>query len=354
MTLKARPGGRIKGRGAGQNPRNRFETLSYEKESWTNADPGPATEFFRDNSRSIISYNDSPDVGFDASVNPYRGCEHGCAYCFARPNHEYLGFSAGLDFESRILVKSDAAKLLRRELGQSRWRPQPIAMRGVTDPYQPLERSLELARRCLEVLAEYRNPVVLITKSDLVVRDCDILESMASWQGSLVFLSVTTLDRTLGRQMEPRAATPARRLSAIRALSDRGIPVGVLAAPMVPGLTDHEIPAILAGARQAGAGFAGYIPLRLPYGVSDLFEEWLAQNVPGKKEKVLNRIQSIRSGRMNDPGFVTRMSGHGPYAKQMKDLFDLGCQQTGLNRSVPKLSVSQFQVPASAQASLFS
>ena len=351
--MNAKSGDLIRGRGAGQNPRNRFETLTYEKESWTGEDPGPSTEFLKDHTRTIIAYNDSPDVGFDASVNPYRGCEHGCVYCFARPNHEYLGFSAGLDFETRILVKDDAPELLGRELGHSGWKPQPIAMSGVTDPYQPIERHLGLTRRCLEVLAEYRNPVVLITKSDLVIRDADILESMASWQGSLVFLSITTLEPTLSGQMEPRAATPRRRLASIEALTSRGVSVGVLAAPMVPGLTDHELPAILSAAAQAGACFAGYIPLRLPYGVGQLFEDWLTQHVPGRREKVLGRIQSIRGGRMNDAQFGSRMSGEGPYAKEMKDLFELGCRRAGLNQSRPALSVSDFRPPSGPQRSLF-
>jgi DNA repair photolyase len=343
----------MKGRGVEENPRNRFETLEYRREDWTSDDPGPSTRFLSDNTRSIIATNNSPDVGFDASVNPYRGCEHGCAYCFARPNHEYLGFSAGLDFESRILVKEDAPELLAVELARRAWKPQPVAMSGVTDPYQPIERRLELTRRCLSVLARFRNPAAIITKSDLVLRDRDLLGEMAGWNGALVHLSITTLDPVLGRAMEPRAATPGKRLEAIRGLAAAGIPVGVLVAPVVPGLTDHEIPAILAAAAQAGARFAGYVPLRLPYGVGEIFEAWLTRHVPLQKDKVLHRIESIREGRRNDPDYGTRMTGSGAFAAQVGDLFRLGCRQSGLNRAAFQFNVSAFAPPGGRQISLF-
>ena len=348
----ARPNSGVRGRGTDLNPRNRFESISFEKDTWTEDDPLPSTEFLRDHSRSIIAYNESPDVGFDASVNPYRGCEHGCIYCFARPNHEFLGFSAGLDFETRILVKQDAPDLLSCELVDPAWRPQTIAMSGVTDPYQPVERRLGLTRRCLEVLRDFRNPVVIITKNDLVTRDVDILGDMAGWDGSLVFVSVTSLEAELSRAMEPRATAPERRIRAIEKLSAAGVPVGVLAAPIVPGLTDHEIPAILERAADAGARFAGYIPLRLPYGVADLFEHWLETHVPEKKDKVMARVRAIRGGRPNDPRYRSRMRGTGPYAAQMKSLFELGCRRGKLNRDTPVLSVESFRRPEPLQKSL--
>ena len=349
MKSESRP----KGRGVAENPRNRFETLFYERDGWSEDDPAPTTRFLRDQSRSIISRNESPDVGFDASVNPYRGCEHGCIYCFARPNHEYLGFSAGLDFETRIMVKDDAPELLEKELSSRAWSPQVIALSGVTDPYQPIERRLGLTRRCLEVLAEFQNPTVIITKSDLVVRDADVLGQMAEWDGCAVFVSVTTLDSTLGRRLEPRAAQPGRRLRAIEQLSDSGIPTGVLAAPIIPGLTDHELPAILDAARRSGARFAGYIPLRLPHGVGQLFENWLEDNFPARKSKVMHRILEMRGGRINDPNYKTRMRGEGAHAAQMKQMFDIACRKVGLNETEPKLSAEEFRGPVSPQRSLF-
>lgn len=340
------------GRGTATNPRNRFEPLTLEREAWSEEDPALSTEFLADTTRSLITYNDSPDVGFDASINPYRGCEHGCVYCFARPNHEYLGMSAGLDFESRILVKRDAPDILRRELSQRKWTPQPIAISGVTDAWQPVERRLGLTRRCVEVLAEFRNPVVVITKNDLVARDAHLFHDMATWDGAAVFLSVTTLDPELARKMEPRAASPGRRLDAIGRLSAAGVPVGVLAAPMIAGLTDHEMPSILAEAARAGARFAGYIPLRLPYGVSELFEDWLERNAPWRKAKVLSHIRSLRAGKLNDARFGHRMRGEGAYAGEMRDLFRLGCRRAKLEMSPPALSADRFRVPG-PQGSLF-
>src|SRR6266566_2666709 len=252
-----------RGRGAASNPANRFETLSYHSSDWDEPeDPAPQTLFLKDDTRTIINYNDSPDVGFSASINPYRGCEHGCIYCFARPNHEYLGFSAGLDFESKILVKEDAPDLLRRELMSKRWEPQVLAISGVTDAYQPIERRLKLTRQCLQVLVEFRNPVVIITKNELVARDIDLLAELARVDGALVFVSVTSLDPELARELEPRASQPARRLAAIETLAAAGVPVGTLIAPVIPGLTDHEMPSIISAVARAGAVAAGYVPLR--------------------------------------------------------------------------------------------
>ena len=345
---------RIHGRGAASNPQNRFEKTSYQVSEWDEpGDPSPHTVFLKDETRSIINYNDSPDVGFAASINPYRGCEHGCIYCFARPNHEYLGFSAGLDFETKILVKEDAPELLRRELSSRNWEPQVIAISGVTDAYQPVERRLKLTRRCLEVLVEFRNPIVIITKNELVTRDIDLLREFARFDGALVFISVTSLDGELARELEPRAPQPARRLAAIQALSQAGIPTGALVAPVIPGLTDHEMPAIISAAAQAGALAAGYVPLRLPYGVAPLFEEWLTLHRPLRKDKILSHVRSIRGGRLNDPNFGSRMQGSGPYAEQIADLFEVSCRKAGLNSARPKLSVAAFHRPGPAQLPLF-
>ena len=254
-------------RGAASNPANRFEQIHLERdEDWNpEEDALPTTKFFHDRTQKILSSNDSPDIGFTYSLNPYRGCEHGCIYCYARPFHEYLGFSSGLDFETRILVKEDAPELLRRELTSPRWQPKLLALCGVTDAYQPIERTLQITRRCLPVLAEFRNPVGVITKNHLVTRDRDILCGLAGFDAAAVFLSITTLDRELARVLEPRASQPEGRLAALRELSQAGIPVGVMVAPTIPGLTDHEMPAILQAARDAGARFAGYVLLRLPH-----------------------------------------------------------------------------------------
>ena len=346
---------RRRGRGAPANPPNRFEPLWYSRDpEWNDLeDPALETQFFKDTSRSIITYNDSPDVGFDASINPYRGCEHGCSYCYARPTHEYLGFSAGLDFESRILVKARAPELLRRELSSPRWKPQVLAMSGVTDAYQPIERRLQLTRRCLEVLAEFRNPVVIITKNHLVTRDVEVLSELAQHQAARVFLSVTTLDGSLSRVMEPRASHPLRRLAAIEMLSQAGVPTGVLVAPVIPGLTEHELPSIIAAAAQAGAKAAGYVTLRLPHGVGPLFEQWLTQHFPDRKDKVLHRVRAMRGGQLNDPRFGSRMRGEGIFAEQIAALFTLACRKASLDGRGPALSTAAFRVPSNSQLSLF-
>src|SRR5438067_13698111 len=343
-----------RGRGAASNPANRFERLSYHSSDWAEPeDPAPQTLFLKDDSRTIINYNDSPDVGFSASINPYRGCEHGCIYCFARPNHEYLGFSAGLDFESKILVKENAPDLLRRELLSPKWEPQVIAISGVTDAYQPVERRLQLTRRCLEVLVEFQNPIVIITKNELVTRDIDLLSKLARLDAALVFVSVTSLDGELARELEPRASQPSRRLAAIEQLAQAGVPVGTLIAPVIPGLTDHEMPAIISAVAKAGAVAAGYVPLRLPYGVAPLFEEWLTLHRPLQKEKILNRIRDIRGGRLNDPNFGSRLHGSGPYAEHISELFEVCCRKAGLNSSRPILSAKAFRRPGPPQMRLF-
>lgn len=344
----------LKGRGASENLRNRFESFEWVREREEGEEEsGPATLFLKDRSRSIISRNDSPDVGFSASLNPYRGCEHGCIYCYARPTHEYLGFSAGLDFESKILVKENAPELLRKELSSPHWVPQVLAMSGVTDCYQPVERRLKITRRCLEVLAEFRNPVGIITKNFLVTRDLDFLKILAEHDAVAVFISITTLDDDLRKKMEPRTSPPARRLQAIEALSRAGIPVGVLTAPIIPALNDSEIPSILKAAAERGARYAGYVMVRLPYAVAPLFEQWLETHFPERKEKVLHRIEEVRGGKRNDPRFSSRMRGEGFYADHVADLFRVAARKAGIDGRGPELSTRSFRKPSGPQMSLF-
>ena len=342
----------IHGRGTAENPPNRFEPLHVEKdEDFLDgeelAEFSPSTRFFKETARSIISRNDSPDVGLTATINPYRGCEHGCIYCYARPTHEYLGFSSGLDFETKIIAKENAPELLRKELQRPQWKPQVLGMSGITDCYQPLERRLQLTRRCLEVLAEFRNPVAVITKNYLVTRDIDVLKKLAEFECAVVFISITTLNADLQRVMEPRAAHPRRRLEAIRQLAGAGIPVGVNVAPVVPGLTEHELPSIVGAAVEAGAAAAGYVVLRLPYSVAHLFEEWVTRHFPDRKDKILNRIRSIRGGKLNDPNFNSRMEGQGIYAREIAALFALACKKSGIaERENSGLSTRHFRRPA--------
>ncbi|HUP21255.1 MAG TPA: PA0069 family radical SAM protein [Gemmatimonadota bacterium] len=336
----------LRGRGAAHNPPNRFVPIEVVADEWIDEEsPPPDTQYFKDASRSIIATNDSPDVGFEASVNPYRGCTHGCNFCYARPTHEYFGLSAGLDFETKIFVKEDAPALLRKALSSPKWEPKTIVMSGVTDAYQPIERKLGITRGCLQVLGEFRNPVGIVTKSHLVTRDADLLGELAAHNAAIVNLSITSLRNEIQRAMEPRAASPARRLEAIRKLSEAGIPTGVMVAPVVPGLTDHELPAILEAAAQAGAVRAGWIMLRLPHGVKEIFEDWLARHFPDRKDKVLNRLRSLRGGGLNDPRFGSRMRGDGPYAEQVRSMFDVACRRTGLNRQAVRLSTAAFRRP---------
>ncbi|HTL58469.1 MAG TPA: PA0069 family radical SAM protein [Candidatus Limnocylindrales bacterium] len=341
-------------RGAASNPPNRFEKIHFEPDP--DADPEqqplPGTQFLRDLSQTIIAYNDSPDVGFEASINPYRGCEHGCIYCYARPFHEYLGFSAGLDFETRIMVKQNAPELLRQELSSPKWKPQVIAISGVTDCYQPIERRLKLTRGCLQVLAEFRNPVALITKNQLVTRDIDLLADLARNHAAMVFISLTTLDAELRRVMEPRTSPPGARLSAIETLSRAGVPVGVLLAPVIPGLTDHEIPALLKAAAAAGARTASFVMLRLPHAVAPLFEQWLERHFPDKKDKVLSRLRSMRQGKLYESAFGKRMRGEGIFADQISRMFRVARRKAGLPEDAPELSTAAFRRPEQAQLRL--
>jgi DNA repair photolyase len=344
-----------KGRGAPSNPRGRFEQRWTEPDpEWNHAeDPAPETRLLHDATGSVLSKNDSPDIPFDLSLNPYRGCEHGCSYCYARPSHEYLGLSAGLDFETRIVVKEAAPRLLRRELSRRRYAPQTIAPSGVTDPYQPVERRLGLTRACLEVLAEFRNPVVVITKNHGVTRDADLLADLAVHEAAAVNLSITSLDDDLARALEPRASRPARRLRAIETLAQAGVPVGVMVAPVIPGLNDHEVPAILRAAADAGAGWAGWVMLRLGHGLKELFEQWLAEHRPLAREKVLARIRAVRGGRLNDTRWGVRQRGEGPYAEQVAALFASGRKAAGLAARGPALSAAAFRRAGGAQLELF-
>lgn len=348
------PSGPPRGRGALSNPTPRFERLHLESDPDEPPDESPrrATEYYRDVSETLINYNDSPDIGFEASINPYRGCEHGCIYCYARPTHEYLGFSAGLDFESRILVKDRAPQLLRKELSSPRWKPQVIALSGVTDPYQPVERRLQLTRQCLEVLVEFRNPVGIVTKNHLVTRDLDLLAQLAQWQASMVYVSVTTLDAELAARMEPRTSQPQHRLDAIARLATAGVPVGVMVAPVIPGLTDHEMPNILKAAAEAGAKQAGYVLLRLPYGLSNLVPEWLRAHYPQRADKVLNQLRSMREGRLNGSEFGSRFEGTGLLAEQIAQMFRIACQRNGINQEPVSLSATSFRPPGGIQLEL--
>src|SRR6266496_858020 len=341
----------VRGRGASWSPANRFEKLHVDLTDIDCVDVDPAiekqprrpTQYFRDGTKSIITRNISPDVGFETSLNPYRGCEHGCIYCYARPTHEYLGFSAGLDFESKIMVKTDAPELLRAELESPHWQPQVLVMSGVTDPYQPVERKLKITRGCLEVLAKVRNPVAIITKNRLVTRDVDLLRELAKFDAAAVNISVTSLDSKLQRVLEPRTSSPEARLEAVKQLRAAGIPVGVMVAPIIPGLTDHEAPKILEACAQAGAQFAGYTIVRLPWAVAPLFERWLEEHFPDRKEKVLGRIRDLRgNGRLNNSEWHTRMTGEGIFAEQIASLFEVGRRRAGIGER-PKLSTAAFR-----------
>lgn len=351
----AKPPKPIKGRGTSDNPVNRFEGnyIDYDVDEETGEKPSPKTRLIKDTTKSVITYNKSEDIGFNASINPYRGCEHGCIYCYARPYHEYLGYSSGLDFESKIVVKHDAPDLLRKELSKRSWKPQVIAMSGVTDIYQPVERKLELTRGCLEVLSDFRNPVGLITKNHLITRDIDLLSKLNDYHCVNVTISVTTMDNELTGVMEPRTSRPNRRIETIQKLADAGIPVGVNVAPIIPGLTDHECVDILEKAATAGAIYAGYTIIRLPYKVKDLFSEWLGQHYPGRKKKVLRKILNIRDGKLNNTEWGKRMRGEGDLAKQISDLFKVHTKRLGLNEQSRILSTDHFIRRTGSQLNIF-
>lgn len=341
----------LRGRGVSENPTNRFEHLHVEDDS-TEEYPN-ATTFLRDNTQSILSTNNSPDLGFRKSLNPYRGCEHGCSYCYARPTHEYLGFSAGLDFETRILIKERAPQLLQATLSSPKWKPECLMMSGVTDCYQPIEKKLEITRNCLKILAEFRNPVSIITKNFLVTRDLDHLKTLAHYQATAAFLSITSLDNTLTRILEPRASAPSLRLKAIETLRSANIPVGVSISPVIPCINDHEIPSILNAAASAGAQYAFYIMLRLPHGVKELFAHWLEHHFPKRKEKTLTLIREMRGGQLNDTRFSHRFRPTGPYAEHIRSLFEIWKQKTGFLQDDPELSTHAFRKIEPNQLELF-
>ena len=345
-----------KGRGAQFNPENRFDEIKIELDAEFNPekDISPLkTQFFQDCTKSILNQSDSPDLGPMTTLNPYRGCEHGCVYCFARPTHEYFGLSLGLDFESKIFVKQNAPELLEKEFSKRSWQPRPIIMSGATDPYQPIERRLELTRQCLEVFLKYRNPVGIITKNFLITRDIDILQELARFNCITANISITTLDMKLASTMEPRASVAENRLRAIETLTKHGVPVRVMVAPVIPGLNDHEIPEILKAASEAGAVAAGHVMLRLPYGIKDVFVNWLEKYYPEKSRKVLSRIKSMRGGKLYDADFSQRMSGSGGYADNIHQLFTISCRKYGLNNSRMATTTQYFQNNHNAQYDLF-
>ncbi len=340
---------RRRGRGAGMNPGGRFEPterVAYD-DGWTTLEDMPPfrTEVQVEKPRTAITRNESPDIPFDRSVNPYRGCEHGCIYCFARPTHAYMGLSAGLDFESKLFAKPDAPRLLERELAKPGYKPRTIAIGTNTDPYQPIEREWRIMRQVLEVLQKANHPVAVVTKSALITRDIDILSAMAEKGLAKVGISVTTLDRKLARTMEPRASTPTRRLEAIRKLSEAGIPTAVMMAPVIPALNDHEIERVLDSGKAAGACEASYVLLRLPLEVSPLFRDWLLQNYPDRYRHVMSLVRSMRGGKDYDAEFGKRMKGAGPYAWQISRRFEMATKRLGLGRRSMQLRDDLFVPP---------
>jgi DNA repair photolyase len=343
----------LRGRGARSNASGRYEreTRVLVDDGWTQEDEEPPalrTEVLRDSSRTIITRNKSPDISFEQSINPYKGCEHGCVYCFARPTHAYLGLSPGADFESRLFAKPNAAELLARELAAPGYVPKVIAMGTNTDPYQPIERQLKITRAILEVLRDHRHPVGIVTKSPLILRDLDILAPMAEEGLARAALSVTTLDRKLARTMEPRAATPQRRIDAIRELNRAGVPASVMFAPVIPALNDEELETILATAAEAGASGAGYVLLRLPLEIKDLFREWLEEKAPGRARHVMSLIRQMRGGKDYDSQWHTRMKGTGPYAEMIAKRFHMAVKRLGLNQERKPLSTEKFRRPPRA------
>jgi len=352
-----------RGRGSQINPPNRFTRIEFEEdlehlehdEEAREARRSVRTEYFTDNAKSVISENDSPDIPFRYSLNAYRGCSHGCSYCFARPTHEYLDLSAGLDFETKIFVKERAPELFRDWLARDRYEPEPITISGVTDCYQPIEKELGLTRRCLEVALEARQPIALITKNALVTRDLDLLQEMAKLRVVSVAVSVTTLDQSLVKVMEPRTSSPAAKLRTMEQLAKAGVRTHVLIAPVIPGLTDHEIPAILKAAKDAGAESAGYILLRLPLTVEPVFLEWLERTQPEKKSKIESRIRSTRGGKLYEGEFGVRMKGRGEIAEQIRRTFKVFARRYDLDGKQEPLESSHFRRPvtSSGQGWLF-
>lgn len=348
--IHPKPAGR-KGRASLRNAPGRFELDREDLDDGWHQDPIPdaiPTDIRIEQARSVISFNRSPDLPFDRSINPYRGCEHGCIYCFARPSHAYLGLSPGLDFETRLIARSNAAEVLRQELSKPRYKVATLALGTNTDPYQPCERDLGVTRACLEVLRDFNHPIAVVTKGSLIERDLDILSEMAAKGLARVGISVTTLDPDLSRRMEPRAPTPARRLAIINRLAEAGVPVRIMTSPIVPGLTDHELEALLAAGAEAGADAASWIMLRLPREVSQLWQDWLAEHEPGRAAKVMARLREMHGGRDYDPRWGARMRGEGEYAEMIGRRFKMACKRMGLAQRSSDLRQDLFQVPPQA------
>ena len=341
--------------GSNLNPKNRFQSIHLEDDlADVEHDPqfidsltNRKIEYFEDDSQSIVAKNNSPDLPFNYSVNPYRGCIHGCAYCYARPGHEYLGFNAGLDFETKIIVKKNAPQLLQKFLNRKSWQCEPISLSGVTDCYQPAERKFRLTRQCLQVALEFNQPIGIVTKNALIARDIDLLSELASRQLVHVYVSITSLDAELARQMEPRTSIPNARLRTVQQLTAAGVPTGVMVAPIVPGLNETEIPAVLKAASDAGALNAASVMLRLPLTVEPVFREWLERTRPDRASAILDRIAHIRGGKMNDSQFGKRMTGTGIFAEQIRQLFKIHKQKNGLNQRMPNYDCTAFAIPHS-------
>ena len=347
----------LKGRGAQINTPNPYKKQRYETEETDGLDepliPDPKTQFFYDRAKKILNKVTSPDIPANFSLNPYQGCEHGCVYCYARNTHPYWGYSAGLDFETKIIVKENAPELLRKELNHPKWKPDHVMFAGNTDIYQPIERKEEITRECLKVFLEFGNPVGMITKNSLILRDLDLLKSMAKNHLVHVFITITTLDEKLRRAMEPRTASALRRLETVRQLADNGIPVGVMMGPIIPGLSNHEIPELAKAAAEAGAQALGYSLVRLNGDVKDIFEDWITKNFPDRAEKVLSQIRASRGGELGDSEFGRRMKGEGPMASSISDLFKLMKKKYFADRKLPEYNVNAFRRPNDRQLSLF-
>jgi len=352
---------KVSGRSSGFNPQNRFEEVLvvptdddsrfFPEEDRT--ERKVETKFLIDTSKTALAKNESPDIGFTYSINPYRGCEHGCIYCYARPSHEFLGFSSGLDFETKILVKKDAPGLLREAFMKKSWEPQVVAMSGNTDCYQPVERRLKITRNCLEVFLEFRNPVGIVTKNFMITRDLDLLTELAKLDLVSVAISITSLNQDLTRKMEPRTSSPAKKLEAIEMLVKNSIPVGVLVAPVIPGLTDEEIPSILREVSSRGATFAGLQMVRLPYAVKDLFIDWIKRELPDRENRIVSRIKNVRNGKLNSSEFKERMRGTGETAKAIHQLFYASCKKYHLGNGRFNLATDKFRRPAGVQMEIF-
>ena len=353
---------KVKSREAGFNPKNRFEKIyidyfgeDFENELNENEEKrGVPTVFFKDTTKTILAKNNSSDIPFTYSINPYRGCEHGCIYCYARPSHEYLGFSSGIDFETKVMIKPDAPSLLEDAFKKKSWVPETIMFSGNTDCYQPVERKLEITRKCLGVFLKYRNPCAIVTKNALITRDLDILKEMAKLNLVSVAVSITTLKRKLSRKLEPRTSVPSQRLETVAKLASENIPVGILAAPVIPGLNDEEIPNILKAASEHGALSAAMIMLRLPFAIKDLFIDWIQRNYPEKASRIINRIKDTRGGKLNSNVFKKRMTGEGELAHSIHRLFKASCRKYGLNKTKIHLTTEHFiREPDSNQTTLF-